>query len=165
MPVLVDGNNLIYAARQVDPTDLLIGRSLLCAKLGHWARRRRERVHVVFDGPRPDEPLAQQIGDPALTVTYSGRGVSADRRIHELIAADSAPRRLVVVSSDREVMAAARRRDARPVRADDFWRIVLADLARPEPQPLEPPEKREGLAPEQTEEWLRDFGLGDAGQR
>lgn len=164
MPLLIDGNNLIFAARLVDPTDLLIGRSMLCAKLGDWARRRRERVHVVFDGPPPDAPLAEQIGDPDLTVTYSGRGVSADRRIQELIAADSAARRLVVVSSDREVMSAARRRDARPMRADDFWRIVVADLARPEPQPLEPPEKRAGLAPEQTEEWLRDFGLGEEGR-
>lgn len=161
MPVLVDGNNLIFAARQVDPTDLLIGRSMLCAKLGDWARRRRERVHVVFDGPEPEASLAEQLGDPDITVTYSGRGVSADRRIHELIAADSAARRLVVVSSDREVMAAARRRDARPMRADDFWRIVVADLSRPEPRPLEPPEKRTGLAPDQTDEWLRDFGLED----
>jgi predicted RNA-binding protein with PIN domain len=118
-------------------------------------------VHVVFDGPAPPPPLAQQIAHPAIRVSYSGAGVSADAVLNNIIESDSAPRRLVVVSSDREVASAARRRRARDVRSDEFWRAVRRDLARPEPSEIEPDEKRAGLDPGATDVWLSEFGFTD----
>jgi predicted RNA-binding protein with PIN domain len=161
VPVLIDGNNLLYAARDAEPTDLLIGRSLLCDRLGAWSRRRREPVHVVFDGPEPATPLASQIGHPDIQVTYSGAGISADAVVIELLERDSAPRRLVVVSTDREIARAAKRRRAQPTRAEAFWRAVLRDLARPAASPTEPLEKHDGLTEEATDAWLAEFGLAE----
>lgn len=160
MPIVIDGNNLLYAARKAESSSLLIGRSMLCDTLGEWARRRTERVHVVFDGPAPHAGLAKQIGNPAIEVTYSGAGVSADSVITGIVETDSAARRLSVVSSDGEIIRAAKRRRARPIRSEDFWTTVQRDLARPVAERGEPEEKEAGLSPEATQQWLEEFGLG-----
>ncbi len=159
MPFLIDGNNLLFAARDVEDPDRLVGRAMLCERLGLWARRGKQRVHVIFDGPAPAEPLAQQIAGSDIRVTYSGHGVSADAALIRTLEEDSAARRLFVVSTDREIAAAARRRRATPIRSDVFWKQVRRDLARPESQPLEPPEKLFGLTPEQAADWARELGL------
>ena len=161
MPVIVDGNNLLYAARAAQDGGPLMGRSLLCDALGKWSRRRGERVHVVFDGPAPSDGLASQIADAAIQVSYSG-GVSADAVVIEMLATDSAARRLLVVSSDRELAQAASRRRARSVRSEEFWALLRQDLARSLPRRIEPAEKVHGLGPEAAEEWLREFGLDEA---
>lgn len=163
MPFLIDGNNLLFAAREAEGPDRPPGRSLLCARLGDWARRTGAQVHVVFDGPAPDAPFAKQIGDPDIQVSFSGRGVTADAALIAALASDSAARRLVVVSTDREIRAAARRRRARVLRSDEFWARLQRDLARPETPPREPPEKRHGLTPGEGAAWLRELGLGDSG--
>ncbi len=157
MPLLIDGDNLLHAAQDAGDPDRLIGRSMLCRSLGEWALRQGERVHIVFDGTAPDPALASQIGHPAIEVSYSGAGVTADSVIARLLVSDSAARRLLVVSTDREVRQSARRRRARPLRSDDFWRQVQRDLHRPATPPAEPEEKRSGTPPEQVEDWLRRF--------
>lgn len=161
MPVVVDGNNLLYAARAVEDPSRLIGRSMLCDALGEWGRRRSERVHVVFDGPAPSAALAAQIGHPDIQVTYSGAGTTADAVLCRIIETDSAARRLVVVSTDRAIVRVAKQRRAQPVQSEEFWAQLKKDLARPAPQRKEPAEKEAGLSPEATQEWLKVFGLTD----
>ena len=85
MPVVVDGNNLLHAARDADALSPLVGRSMLCDTIGQWAELRSERVHIVFDGCAPHEPLAQQIAHPAIQVSYSGPGRTADAVLAYLI--------------------------------------------------------------------------------
>ncbi len=158
MPVLIDGNNLLFAALDADP-ERPPSRSVLCLRLGQWARRTGEKVTVVFDGPTPPEGLAKQTSAPAVDVAYS-ESVTADEVLAELIEEDTAARRLVVVSSDREVARAARRRKAKSIRSEAFWAALLRELARPMPRSLEPREKTEGLSGEdQAERWMRELGL------
>lgn len=159
MPVIIDGNNLLYAARAVEDPRLLMGRSMLCDRLGEWAQRVHEQVHVVFDGPKPAPALAAQIGHPNIQVTYSGVGVSADAVVANIIETHSAARRMVVVSTDRAIARVAKRRRATPVRSQDFWTALQKDLARPLPERLEPEEKEVGQGPEATAAWLEEFGL------
>ena len=159
MPLLIDGNNLLYAANDVGTSDLLIGRSMLCDTIGAWAKRRDQRVHIVFDGPAPSAQRAEQIGNPVLEVSFSGAGISADAVIVEIVETDSAARRLLVVSSDREIVRAARRRQARVMRSSEFWTTLQRDLARPEPEHVEPEEKVAGSSPAVVQEWLDEFGL------
>jgi predicted RNA-binding protein with PIN domain len=165
VPVVIDGNNLLHAAREAEATGLLPGRSMLCDAIGRWALRRRERVHVVFDGPAPAAALATQIAHPAIAVSYSGGGRTADAVLTDMIDNDSAARRLLVVSSDRAIIRAARRRRARPIRSDEFWRSLKRDLARPVSDGAEPEEKEAGLSPEATMQWLDEFGLNGPLQR
>lgn len=164
MPVIIDGNNLLFAARGAEDDGPLVGRSMLCDAIGEWARRRGEQVRVVFDGPAPSQALAQQIGHAAIDVSYSG-STSADDALIEVLDTDSAARRLLVVSTDREIAQAARRRRATAIRSDEFWALLKQDLARPLPTPVEPREKRRGLSPAATDAWLREFGFaaGEAG--
>ena len=159
MPVVIDGNNLLYAARAVEDPDRLIGRSMLCDALGEWARRCDEQVHIVFDGPAPAAPLAAQIGHPGIQTSYSGAGVSADSVVMNIIETNSAARRLLVVSTDRAIVRVAKRRRARPVRSEDFWARLKGDLARQPRQKSEPEEKEAGLSPEATQQWLDEFGF------
>ena len=160
MPVLIDGNNLLYAARDADP-ERPPSRSTLCLRLGQWARRTGETVAVIFDGPAPSPGLARQIGDPNVRVGFSGAGVSADAVLLHAIGVDSAAKRLLVVSSDQEIVRAARRRRAKTIGSRDFWSGVLREIARPQERPLEPREKRRGLQPTDVQEWLRELDLGD----
>lgn len=162
MPVLIDGNNLLYAALDADP-ERPPSRSTLCQKLGQWARITGEKVAIVFDGPVPRGGVARQISDPNVAVSYSGAGISADDVLTRAIESNSAARLLLVVSSDRALVRAARRRKARTTRSDAFWARVQRDLARPRPQMPEPPEKRRGLRAGDAERWLRELGL-DGGQ-
>jgi len=116
-----------------------------------------QKVHVVFDGPPRD---SEQIDSAGVQVSYSGRR-AADELLAELIAADSGPRELVVVSSDREVRRAARRRRCYTRTSESFAKTLLAASRRTGRSASdEPPEKTEGLSAEQTNKWLREFGIG-----
>ena len=159
MPVVIDGNNLLYAVRAIEGPVSATGRSTLCATVENWARRRNERVHLVFDGPAPPGVRAKQAASRVIQVTYSGHGVTADAVVSTILETDSAARRLTVVSSDRAVMKAAKRRRARPIRSEDFWALLRRDLSRPGRRRVEPREKEAGLGPQAAEQWLDEFGL------
>lgn len=161
MPVLIDGNNLLHAAVACPADDGVTDRPMLCDALGAWAERCREDVHIVFDGPAPPRNRARPVAHRGIKVTYSGAGVSADAVLEGILGADFAARRLVVVSSDRAVMRAARRRRARVLRSADFWARVRRDLARPARHRTEPEEKEAGLGPDAARSWLREFGLDE----
>lgn len=165
MPVVVDGNNLLHAARAAEDPDLLVGRTMLCDKLGKWAQRRKVRVHVVFDGPAPRGPRASQIGHSDIQVTYSGARKSADTVVIDILNTDSAARRLVIVTTDREIARVAKRRRAKPVRSEVFWAALTRTLARPLPKRVEPVEKEAGLSPEAAQRWAAEFGLSELPDR
>ena len=162
MPYLIDGNNLMYALSEAQGG---VGRLGLC-KLLMGLPARGQRVRVVFDGPEPPSGLARQIEDTGLEVHYSGPRI-ADDLITEHITADSAPRRLTVVSSDREIRKAASRRRCRIIKSEEFVPMLLRIVEshrRCESKTRrggEPKEKREGLSQEQTQKWLREFGFDE----
>ncbi len=158
VPYLIDGNNLIFALIEVGPEVDRVGLCLLLAPLVEAGRR----VRVVFDGPPPERPGSQQIADTGVAVSFCP-GSSADEEIIDRLNADSAPRLLTVVSSDRRIRKAAARRKCKSVRSEDFAKglsqmLRLAGQPRPTDK-AEPPEKRKGLTPEQTRSWLDEFGL------
>src|SRR5947207_2370868 len=128
MPVLIDGYNFLHAFRDSRWGSPAVGRAMICRLLGDWSAATREVVTIVFDGMRPEDPVADQLGDPRITVHYSGGARIADAMIAELIAASSAPRRLQVVSSDREVQRSAQRREAGVVPSLEFCARLVRDL-------------------------------------
>jgi predicted RNA-binding protein with PIN domain len=157
MPVLVDGYNLLHATRQYEEVADW-GRQQLCRLLIEWAQRKREEVVLVFDGVAPSGALAEQLHGKGIGVIYSGGSRSADALIAEMIEASTAPRRLLVVSSDRQVQRAARRRRCRRVGSPVFLAGVVKALSGRRASAAEPAEKREGTAPQDVDRWLRQFG-------
>lgn len=152
MPVLIDGNNLIFALSDS------VGRSGLCDKLSPLLEK-EPQICVVFDGPPPPGGLASQIEETGIEVRYSA-GRTADEVIMELISAHTAPRRLTVVSSDREIRKAARRRRCVVLTSPQFARqLQQEEHPRPLPPSHEPKEKQRGLTGQQSREWLKEFGL------
>jgi uncharacterized protein len=157
VPFLIDGNNLMHAMASVG---LDAGRSALCFLLENVLGDRESAV-VVFDGPRRSEESLEEDGTSPLDIRFSGRRV-ADAILIEEIRANSAPRRLTVVSTDREVRTAARRRRCPLVTSEAFAEELRRrkwSLDRPVSPSPEPKEKREGLTEGQTRHWLREFGL------
>jgi len=155
--VLVDGNNLLYAARQVagfggiDPHQL-------CRLLSRWGRHRRIEVAVVFDGPLPERAIILQMRASGVDVRFSGAR-TADDIIVEIIERARAPGRYTVVSSDHAIQHSARYRRAVAVNAEDFIRDMLSPADEDEPPPAsEPPEKPGDPSPDEADEWLRRFG-------
>jgi predicted RNA-binding protein with PIN domain len=156
MGLLIDGNNLLYALAEVDRQ---LSRAAMCEVIHLYCQAAGTSARVVFDGPEPLPDVAAQIAaQPDVAVSYAAPR-SADEIIVEQIAADSAPKRLVVVSTDRQIRKAARRRKCQSVRSEHFAARIQKTLNQPPaPRPVEPEEKRKGLAPEQTRRWLREFG-------
>ena len=157
MPYLIDGNNLIPALAEVGPE---VGRVALCELLAR-AFPAGEDVCVVFDGPRPDTGVPVEL-DVRLTIIFSP-GRPADLTIIDRIEANTAPKRLVVVSSDREIRQHARRRRCKSIASDEFAATLVRMLGRGDRSASpgrEPSEKHEGLGESDTDHWLDYFGMG-----
>lgn len=156
MSFLIDGNNLMCAVGAVGPD---VDREGLCELLSHLAAR-DERVRVVFDGAERDGARAARFLPGGVEAVFAFPRI-ADDVICDLIAADSAPRSLMVVSTDREIRQAARRRRCISCRSEEFVPFLLHLRDDPNRGPDEPPEKQHGLSPEQTRAWLKEFRLAE----
>lgn len=127
MWIIVDGYNVIRQwpeLAMLDRADLQSGREALLSELQMYRRARGHRLTVVFDGREQGgfSEAAENVG--GIGVRYSKRGETADAVIARLVAEGGAG--AVVVSSDREVAAAARRQGAAWLSAAEFVTRVEA---------------------------------------
>ncbi len=158
MPFIIDGYNLLWAIRKTDRDDEPVGELYLCRTIGVYLELIGDKGQVIFDGlGPPDKSGFDNI--TGVEVAFSGREVDCDTIIKHKITASTAPRRLTVVSSDRELRDAARARRATTVKSEVFWKEVLKQLSRRKKRFTEPDGKRRGLNESETEQWLRFFGL------
>jgi uncharacterized protein len=132
----------------------------LSTALGPQAAR---QTTVVFDA-------SVHPGDFALDAEYRGLGIlfalgdeNADARIEQLIAADSNPRTLTVVSSDRRIRQAAVRRRTRSLTADRYWELIddLKERSRLKPKVVAPPRngprEPDKEPADDTDHWVATF--------
>jgi hypothetical protein len=94
-----------------------------------------------------------------MTVRFADPGSDADQIIEDLIQANSAPRRLTVVSSDHRLHRAARRRRAKVIDSDQWYAQVLRlriQRAQAGPAGFKPDELQSEV---EVRFWLRQFGL------
>jgi predicted RNA-binding protein with PIN domain len=121
MHLIVDGYNLIRRwpeLAMLDRADLELGREALLRELQAYRRARHHQITVVFDGRERGGKSEGTERAGGVGVRFSRQGETADAVIARLAA--EAGEGAVVVSSDREVQAAARRYGAAPLAADDF---------------------------------------------
>ncbi len=127
MWIIVDGYNVIRQwpeLAMLDRADLQSGRQALLAELRDYRRIKGHRITAVFDGREQGglAEAAEQVG--GIGVRYSRRGETADAVIARLAAEGGEG--AVVVSSDREVLAAARRQRAATLSAEEFIQRLAA---------------------------------------
>ena len=108
MPTIVDTYNVLHVEGVLPPE--LAGPDITgLARLTADSRFAGEPVVLVCDGSPPgvkERPVS--VGP--VQIRFAGRGRSADDEIIRLVEQSSTPRRLTIVSSDRAIQRAARRR-------------------------------------------------------
>jgi predicted RNA-binding protein with PIN domain len=164
MALLIDGYNLLNAVgivgRGVGPGGLERSRlALLNFLVESLEPAEVARTTVVFDAADAPPGLPRVVDHRGLTVRFSAGYEDADSLIEELIRADSAPRRLTVVSSDHRLHRAARRRKARAVDSDVWYgQVVSQRSARHQPSRSASAKPQVPLLEEDVARWLRRFG-------
>jgi predicted RNA-binding protein with PIN domain len=117
---LVDGMNVVGSRPDGWWRDRRGAMRALAAELGRFARESGGSVTVVFDG-RPF-----RAGASGVEVAFARRGGpnAADDEIARLVAADSNPRAIRVVTSDAELAKRVREHGAEVVSASAFRRLL-----------------------------------------
>ncbi len=164
MALLIDGYNLLHASgilpRGRGPGGLERARlALLNFLVESLEPAELARAAIVFDAPETARGRPTEQVHRGLKVYFARGPEGADQRIEELIRLDSAPRRLVVVSSDHRLHRAARRRRATPVDSDVWQRqLVARRFARPDPAgaPAKPVSASDDVA-----YWLAQFASNE----
>lgn len=164
MATIIDGYNLLHASgvfgRGRGPKALERSRmALLDFLIEYLDPDELSGTVIAFDAKDAPPGLPREFLHRGLTVQYAARHEEADDLIEELIRAESAPRKLTVVSSDHRLHRAARRRKATAVDSEIWLDQIVA--RRRERNRMD---KAAGDEPEkpQTENdvaaWLRRFG-------
>lgn len=129
--LIIDGYNLIYAAGIVSssdgPANLERSRAALLGFLAESVEPKQlARTTVVFDaGPHAPRGLPRTWTYRGMTIRFATGYESADALIEELIQTDTAPRQLILVSSDHRLQRAARRRRATSVDSDRWYQETI----------------------------------------
>jgi len=163
MPILIDGHNLIGRLADLDLNDpddeaKLVSRlRAYCGRApkrgrAHKRRRAHKRVTVVFDRGLPGG-RSHALSGGGVEVVFAASGRSADGILRERIRRARDPRGLTVVTSDREVIAAAQARGARVMRSEEFAARLSARGAPADEQDVH-------LSAEEVAEWMEIFGAG-----
>jgi len=154
---IIDGHNLLHTIFKVEGDSGAVSDVGLCRILGRYFLLTSEKGEIIFDGTGPpDKSGFDNISN--LEVFFAGPGTDTDTVIEDKISASTAPKGLTIVSSDRRLRSAARKRKAISIKSDVFWNDVQKQLSRKRPI-KEPTEKRQGLNEGETEQWLEFFGF------
>jgi len=150
MPYIVDGNN-VMGQKPGWHRDRQKARRTLLEELARFARARKARVTVVFDGA-PDRDAPEGSAFHGVKVLYARQGSDADSRIESLVESLPDPRGITVVTSDRRLAFAVRASGARTLRSGEFRREVERALSS------SPQSDGEDYEVGDVNAWLRYFG-------
>ncbi len=157
MPTLIDCYNLLH--QTMPPSLAGLDEARLCdlaARVGDGD------TTIVCDGqPKPGLPARSSV--PGVELVHSGER-TADDVIVDRIGRDSAPRRLMVVTNDRAIQKAARRRRAQVVTCQRYIAELAASLSDPRGEPATDPPPTDPLDEDEVHKWMRRFGLTEDGE-
>lgn len=154
---LIDGNNVIgQRGKGYEDwfNDKPAARRQLLNDLARLARVKKLRLTVVFDGA-PDGAFPDGSSFRGVKVLYARQNSDADTRIVELAEAERNKKSLTVVTSDGKLTARVRVCGVRVMRSGEFRQMLedAVDTAGGNDRII---------AEEETDEWLRYFGVDDS---
>ncbi len=158
--ILIDCYNVLHTT--MPPMIGGLDEGGLCEVLSRtgWATRQIEMTLVADGVPKPMRASVSPVA--AVELVFSGPGRSADDVIIARINRASTPRRLTIVSSDREIRAAAGRRRCRSWSSEHFINQLCEQL-RPRKNGGDTGRLQvDGLPAEHVEGWMDEMGLTDA---
>ena len=157
MPFIVDGYNLLHSIQKNTEGAESINEVQLCHIIGRYVRILGDKAEIIFDGVGPPEktPFENVYNTE---VIFSGAGTDADTIIENKINANSAPKRLIIVSSDLRIRKAAKTRKAASLKSEQFWTDLQKKIDRKRTV-KEPAQKRNGLSESETKQWLKFFDI------
>jgi uncharacterized protein len=162
MALLIDGYNLLHVsdvfASAGPGTELHRARiALLDFLAASIDPRERNQTTIVFDAAGAPPGLPRTLLHEGMTVHFARRHSDADEMIEELLEQCSAPRALVVVSSDHRVQRAARRCGATFIDSEQWF----AKLRTARTQGSENDKSRADLddkaTPDEVAYWVDEF--------
>lgn len=148
MPYIIDGHNLIpkirgLSLREIDDEIQLI------KLLQDFCQRSRKKVEVYFDNAPPGESRIRKYG--SVSAHYIRQGKTADEAIKKrLTSLGKSAQTWAVVSSDRQVQAAARAMRARVIGSNEFARQLSGNIGKVTNTETQ-------LSPDEVDEWLQIF--------
>jgi predicted RNA-binding protein with PIN domain len=155
--LVIDGHNLLHSIHKIEDDSMIISDVALSRIIGRYLKLTGQKGEIVFDGMGPrDKGIFDRID--GVDILFAGMGTDTDTVIEGKIKAHTAPKRLMIVSSDRRLRKAARARKAASIKSEDFWDSIQKQLSRKRPK-KEPAAKRQGLSESETNQWLELFGL------
>lgn len=161
MQLIIDCYNLLHAPMPEALAGLDEHRLCRLLASGFSHDHSNGKIAVVCDGVVKPLGISRSPVE-SVKLLYSGVHRTADEVIIEMIEADTAPRRLTVVSTDRQIRKAARRRRAKALTSDQF---VIEMLRRMSASALASRTKSNTkggqgpLSPSQVRYWLDTFGV------
>ena len=163
--LLIDGYNLLFAsdvfASPAGPPTLQRTRDALLQFLASSLEQKLlARTIVVFDATQAQPGLPHELTIAGLKVMFSRGGQDADALLEDLIAAERAPRELLVVSSDHRVQRAARQAGAKYADSDQWLRELRSHQPRTESVASKPEGPSRNSA--ELQKWLAEFGDVDS---
>ncbi len=116
----------------LDAEDILLGREALIDQLAEYKKLRSHRITVVFDGGSAPNSAPRQHQEKGIRVYFSRAGETADSLIKRM--ARNERERALVVSSDRDVSAAASACGSATIGAVEFEQKLLTAIYAQGPQ-------------------------------
>lgn len=125
MIILVDGYNVLRGVLEGREASEQV-RNQFLAQLGRYARRKKHKIIVVFDGGSSHMP--DRLEQNGVSVVFSGYIDSADDLIKKKLTALHG-KDVLLVSSDRELNSWASKYDIPSIEAIDFYELLQSALA------------------------------------
>jgi predicted RNA-binding protein with PIN domain len=158
---LIDGYNLLYAMGvlhgRVGPTGLEKARLRLLGLVHGAHDADPSAVLVIFDAAHapPGAPPAQDY--QGVQVRFAVAERDADELIEQLIRQAAVPKQLTVVSDDRRIQHAGRRRQCTVWGCQEYLDWLDRRRRQTRTETPQPPEKQQRLSPQETAQWLAEF--------
>ena len=158
MRLLIDTFNVLHVTGVLPPGLAGPGVPGLAALI-EGSRWSDTPVALICDGMPPSEGPPRLPG--RIRAIYS-KNVEADDILERLIADSTAPARLLVVSSDRRVRRAAKKRGAKDLDSEQFLRLLLEDRDRARQEPTKT-HRPANLRPGEVQSWKNEFQIEEDG--